>query len=111
MATSVTPKVLGQSKPAGTTLTDIYTVPASTNTVISHLALSNPGGTADTFRVSVAIAGAGDATSQYTHYDISLGANEAIELLKGATLAATDKVRVRSNGGNITFTLFGEEIA
>lgn len=111
MATTVTPKVLGQSKPAATTLTDLYTVPASTNTVISHLAISNPGGTADTFRVSVAIAGAADALAQYVDYDIALGIGDAIEVLKGATLAATDKVRVRSAGGSLAFTLFGEEIA
>lgn len=111
MATTVAPKVLGQSKPAGTSCTDLYTVPANTSAVVSVLIIANPGGTADTARVTVAPAGAADSNAHSVGYDIPIAAGDQIEMLKGVTLATTDKVRVRSAGGFLSFSLFGEEVS
>jgi hypothetical protein len=56
MATSY--KVLGQSNPAATTATTLYTVPAATQAVISTLVVCNQASTAATFRLAVRVGGA-----------------------------------------------------
>ena len=109
MATE-TYKVLGQSNPGATTLTDLYAVPAATSAVCSSLVVCNQGG-AGTFRVSVAVAGAADAPKQYLYYDAPIGANTTIAVVIGLTLATTDKVRVYASSGTMSFSLFGSEIA
>jgi hypothetical protein len=104
-----TTKVLAQTNPSATTLTDSYTVPASTATVISSVVICNQAAVAASFRVSVAIAGAGDTAKQYLYYDESLAANDTFIATIGITLAATDVVRVYASNATMSFNLFGLE--
>ena len=69
-------KTLGQVALGATVLTNLYTVPGATSTVISTITVCNRGGTATTFRISVRVAGAADATKQYIYYDISIPKND-----------------------------------
>ena len=55
---ATTYKVLGQSNPAATTATTLYTVPSAKSAVISSLTVCNQASTAATFRVAVRPAGA-----------------------------------------------------
>ena len=55
---AATYKVLGQSAPSATTATSLYTVPASTSTIVSTLTVCNRDTTAGTFRIAVRPAGA-----------------------------------------------------
>lgn len=103
-------KVLFQSAPSATTLTDAYTVPGATQVVGSSLVVCNRGGTDTTYRLAVAVAGAVDATAQYLAYDAPIRANESRTWTVGYTLAATDKVRVYAGNANLSFTGFGVEI-
>jgi len=103
-------KVLGQSAPSATTLTDLYTVPAATSAVGSTLSVCNRSATPTAFRASVAPAGAADATSQYFAYDAPIGANEVVTFTLGISLATTDKVRVYNTLATCSFSLFGVEI-
>jgi hypothetical protein len=105
----VTIKVLGQLNPAATTLTALYTVPASTTAVGSTLCVCNQAAVGGTFRASVAVAGAADNAKQYIAYDSAVGANDTVFLTIGITLAATDVVKVFASSGTMSFTLFGEE--
>ena len=102
-------KVLGQSAPLATTLTDLYTVPASTATVCSSIVVCNRSGTATSFRVSVAEAGALDANEQYLYYDVTIAGNDTFIATIGLTLAATDVVRCYATDASLTFNLFGQE--
>lgn len=104
-------KVLGQSAPAATTLTDLYTVPAATSTTVSTMTVCNRSATATTFRISVAPAGAADATSQYLYYDQAIGGNTTFALTMGMTLATTDKIRVYAGAATLSFSAFGVEIS
>ena len=104
-------KILGQSAPAATTLTDLYTVPASRSTTISTITVCNRAATAATFRISAAAAGAADATSQYIYYDQTIDANDTFAPTMGITLATTDKLRVYASTANLTFSAFGVEVA
>ena len=103
-------KVLGQSNPAGTTSSDLYTVPASTSAVVSTINVANLG-TSGTFRISVAPAGAAVANSQYIAFDVPLNANDSIAYTLGVTLAATDKIRVFASNASFAFSAFGSELS
>ena len=103
-------KVLGQSAPSATSLTDLYTVPASTEAVGSTIVVCNRSGTATTFRVSVAPGGAADTNSQYLYYDVDILGNDTFAATIGITLATTDKVRVYATAATLSFSLFGTEI-
>lgn len=102
-------KVLGQTDPAATTLTDSYTVPASTSAVVSSIVVANRGA-ATSYRLSIAVAGAADNNKQYIAYDRAIGANEVHTFVLGIGLAATDVVRVYATLATLSFNTFGVEI-
>lgn len=103
-------KVLGQSNPAATTATTLYTVPASTSTVCSTITICNQSATSGSFRLAVRPAGATLAAQHYIAYDTSLPANDVLTLTIGLTLASTDVVTVYASSSSISFNLFGSEI-
>jgi glucose-6-phosphate dehydrogenase assembly protein OpcA len=103
-------KVLGQSNPAATTLTTLYTVPASTQAVCSTITVCNTASSATTYRIAVRPAGASIATSQYLAYDAALPASDTVLLTLGVTLAATDVISVYAASANVAFSAFGVEI-
>lgn len=104
-------KILGQVSPAATTVTDLYTVPAGKSSAVSTIVVCNRAATAATFRISVAAAGAADATSQYIFFDQALDANSTYTATIGVTLATTDKIRVYTSTANFSITAFGVEVA
>lgn len=110
MATSDTPMILGQAVPNGV-LTDLYTVPASNNAVVSSIVVCNQNASAATFTITAAVGGAVDAAKQQLFSGPSLNANDTFIATIGATLAAGDKIRVNSPSNNVSFTAFGSQIA
>ena len=102
-------KVLGQNKPAATTLTDLYTVPGATTTAVTSISVCNSSASSDTFRISIAIAGAGDTAKQYLYYDVTIPGNNNFTLTTGITLGAADVIRCYSGSGNLAFSAFGAE--
>jgi len=104
-------KVLGQSNPAATTNTDLYTVPASTSTVVSTIVVANLASTDATFRIAVRPAGAAIANQHYIAYNVTVGASDSTTVTIGATLATTDKVTVYASTATLAFNMFGSEIS
>jgi hypothetical protein len=102
-------KVLGQSNPAATTATTLYTVPSAKSAVISTLVVANLSTSAATYRIAVRPAGASLANTHYIAYDVALSANDSTALTLGITLATTDVVTVYASSANINFTAFGDE--
>ena len=102
-------KILGQSAPAATTLTDLYTVSAATECIGSSIVVCNRS-SLTSFRVSVAPAGAADDPKHYLFYDTTIAANDTKPFTLGITLAASDVVRVYNTLATVSFTLFGTEI-
>jgi hypothetical protein len=102
-------KVLGQSAPAATTLTSLYTAPAATSAVCSTLVVCNRGVTT-TFRVAVRPAGAAIANQHYIAYDAIVDQYDTVFLTLGITLAATDVVSVYAGTTTVSFSLFGSEL-
>ena len=102
-------KVLGQSNPAATTLTTLYTVPASKEAVVSTISVANLTSTAATFRLAVRPAGASIANQHYIGYDITIGASDSTLITVGLTLATTDVISVYASTANLAFSAFGDE--
>lgn len=103
-------KILAQAFPDAGVLTDAYTVPGATSTVVSTFKAANQAATPTTFRVTVAVAGAVAEPKQCIYPDIALPANETFSATEGWTMAATDVIRVHSANGAVSFNIFGSEI-
>ena len=103
-------KVLGQSNPAATTATTLYTVPSATSAVCSTLSICNLG-VSTTYRVAIRPAGASLANQHYIVYDSALNANDSVLLTLGITLATTDVVTVYAGTANVSFNLYGSEVS
>jgi hypothetical protein len=108
---ATTYKVLGQVAPSATTETTLYTCPASTQTIISTLVVANRSATDATFRVSISVNGAATATKDYIAYDLTCGGGGINAFTFGLTCDAADVVRVYASSANLSFSLFGSEIA
>jgi hypothetical protein len=104
-------KVLGQVTPAATTATDLYTVPASTQTTVSTVTICNRAGTSASFRLYVRVAGVAIDNKQYIYYDQPIDGNSTFALTLGVTLAATDKLSVYASTANLSFNAFGVELS
>ena len=102
-------KILGQSDPAATTVTTLYTVPDKTMTTVSSIVAANRTGSAITFRLSVHVEGAGADDKQYLYYDKSVAANDSLTIVIGITLNQTDVVKVYTSAVNMSFNMFGCE--
>jgi hypothetical protein len=104
-------KVLGQSNPAATTATTLYTVPSATQSIVSTLTVTNQTATAGTYRIAVRVAGATLAAAQYLAYDVSLPGNATDTLTLGVTLGATDVITVYASAATFSFNAFGSELS
>lgn len=104
-------KVLGQTDLTTTNLTDIYTVPGSTQAVVSSISVANRSATATSFRISIAVAGAADVTKQYLYYDVPIAGNDTFVATLGVSLGAADVVRAKAAAANqLSINVFGVEI-
>ena len=107
---ATTYKVLGQNNPSATTATTLYTVPSSTQAVVSTIVIANTS-TAATYRIAVRPAGETLATKHYIAYDVALSANDSTALTLGLTLATTDVITVYASSANVVFSAYGSELS
>lgn len=107
---ATTYKVLGQSNPAATTATTLYTVPAGTSAVISTINICNQASTVGNFRVAVRPGGEALAAKHYIAYDTALAGLDSIAITIGVSLATTDVITVYASASTFSFSIFGAEI-
>lgn len=112
MATT-TYKVLGQAVLAALgTWVDLYTVPASTQAVVSTLAVVNRGTTSGQVRIAVRPGGAALANQHYLAYDATVDPSDLLALTIGITLGGGDVISLYSaNITTLSASLFGSEIS
>ena len=108
---ATTYKVLAQSAPSATKATDIYTVPASTMSVLSTIVVANRAATSATYRIAVRPNGATLANEHYLAYDVTVGAFDSTTITLGITMDAADVLTVYASSANLSFNVFGSEIA
>ena len=105
-------KILGQLAPADTSDANLYTVPTSTQTVVSTISITNDTAASATFRVYIRQNGAAAGAVNALYFDAPLGANSTLLVTSGLTLSAGDIITVRSNTANaFTFQAFGSEVS
>ena len=108
---ATTYKVLGQSNPAATTNTNLYTVPSATQTIVSSITICNQTASAATYRIAVRPAGAAVAAQHWIVYGATVAASDTTILTVGLTLGATDIITVYASSANLSFSAYGSEIA
>lgn len=104
-------KVLGQSNPAATTNTTLYTVPASTSAVVSTITICNQASSAATYRIAIRPAGASIAAQHWVVYGATVAASDTTALTLGVTLATTDVITVYASTATLSFNAYGSEIS
>ena len=104
-------KVLAQSAPSAATATDVYTVPAATETVISTVIIANRAATTGSFRLSVRPNGGTQTNAMYCAYDVPVAANDSTTLTLGLTMDATDVITVYCSSADMSINIFGTEIS
>ena len=104
-------KVLAQAAPSATSNTDIFTVGAGKQVVVSTLIVANRAAAAATFRIAIRPDAAVLSNVHYIAYDVTVGANDSTNLTLGLTLDAADVITVYASTANTTFSIFGAEIA
>lgn len=104
-------KVLGQSAPSATTNTDVYTVGAGKQAIVSTITVANRSATTRTYRIAIRPAGATIANSQYLAFDVAIAGNDTTVLTLGITLQATDVVTVYASTTDLSFGVYGSEIS
>lgn len=104
-------KVLGQSAPAATTDTNVYTVPAATETIISTIIIANRASSAGTFRIAVRPDAATIANEHYIAYDVPIAANDSTTLTLGITMDAADVLTAYCSSADMSVNVFGTEIS
>ena len=108
---ATTYKTLGQVNPAAVTATTLYTVPSATQTVVSTISVANLSNTSSTYRIAIQPAGEPLAAKHYIAYDAVISGNDGKGITYGITLGATDVITVYSSSANLSFNVFGSEIA
>lgn len=104
-------KILGQSAPGATTDTDIYTVPANTEAVISSIVIANRSNSAATYNIAARPNGATLANEHYVAFNITVAGNDSTALSLGLTMDAADVLTVQGSSADLTFSVFGSEIS
>ncbi|NBP01410.1 MAG: hypothetical protein EBU90_14960 [Proteobacteria bacterium] len=102
-------KVLGQAN--GTTaVTNVYTVPAATQAVISTVVIANRSTSNTNYRIAVQPGGAALSNQHYIAYDSVVAGNDSIALSLGITMGNTDVLSVNASSNVLSFSVFGSEV-
>ena len=105
-------KTLGQLDLTSSTLTTLYTCPASTETVVSTIVIANRSSSADTFRLAMRTDGDAISSKHWLAYDVPVAANDSTTLTLGMTMVSTDVLSVAAAGtaSELSINAFGAEV-
>lgn len=105
MATST--KVLARTAASLTTTTVLYTVPASTTTVVSNIAITNTAASAGTFTLAL-----GPSAGQVAlHTTTAIAANSTIYIDMRQVLNTTNTITGGASATTINFHISGVEVS
>jgi hypothetical protein len=108
---ATTYKILGQLLCTYNTEQLVYTVPSSTQTIVSTVVIANHTASAGAFTLSVRpSAEASTSAKNYLFYKTEVPANSSFVATIGATLYAGDKIHINSVTEASSVTIFGSEV-
>lgn len=97
--------------PSANTLTTLYTVPVSTQAVISTINVCNTASTDATYRIAVVPNGVSITNANYIVYNATVAGNETVSFTQGITMGAQDVLSVYASTASVAFNAFKMEIA
>jgi hypothetical protein len=107
-------KRLGAINPSGNTQTNVYVVPASTEAVISTIAICNQSIVNVSYSLIVMPPGSFNATANSRDFVVRgavVPAADSIILTIGLTANAGTVFAANTNNPNVSFSIFGSEIS
>lgn len=107
-------KRLGAINPTANTQTNVYVVPAATEAVISTVTICNQSASNASFSLIMMPASVFASPAGAAHFLIRgavVPAADTLVLTMGLTANAGSVVAANTNSGNISFGIFGSEIA
>jgi hypothetical protein len=104
-------KILGQASPNATTAITLYTVPASTQSVVSTINICNTTASTATCRIAAIPSGESLSLKHYIAYDAIVTAKDSVSLTIGVTLATGDILSVYASSASVSFNAFGSEVS
>lgn len=105
-------KVLGQAALTAQTMTDVYTVPAATQTIVSTVVIANRDSSSNTYRVAVVPAGETLGDEHYISYNVPITGADSTTITIGLTLGAGDVISVYGGASSLlSVSIFGSEIS
>ena len=107
-------KILGQIQTTANVLTTIYTVPASTNTVVTTITICNQSANTVSINVAANVSGSAVSTKNFIVSGYSLGAAETLVLEPRISLNVGSILSANVTGANavsnVSINAFGVEI-
>jgi len=107
-------KILGQIQTTANVLTTIYTVPASTNTVVTTITICNQSANTVSVNVAANVSGSAVSTKNFIVSGYSLGAAETLVLEPRVSLNVGSILSANITGANaasnVSINAFGVEI-
>ena len=107
-------KILGQIQTTANVLTTIYTVPASTNTVVTTITICNQSANTVSINVAANVSGSAVTTRNFIVSGYSLGAAETLVLEPRVSLNVGSILSANITGANavsnVSINAFGVEI-
>ena len=104
-------KTLGQLSSTADTESTIYTVPGSTQAVISAISVLNLNTSSASYRIRIKVNNAENSDKQFIFYNTILFPKETTITNAGITLGAGDVVTIYSPASSVVFNLYGSEIS
>lgn len=104
----ITPAKLGQAAITGATTT-LYTVPASTRTMVKELDICNTTGGALTVNVHLVPSAGSAGTANALLYGTSISANTTLQWSGVQVLNAGDTIQIQASGVGLTISASGGE--
>lgn len=104
---ATTPKALFRGAATTTLTTVLYTVPASTSTVMSNIVITNTAATAATFTIACGVAAGQTALNTTT----AIAANSSIYIDLKQVLNTTNTITGGASAVTVSFHISGVEIS
>jgi hypothetical protein len=97
--------------PAANTLSTLYTVPSSTQAVVSTINVCNTASADATYRIAIVPNGVSITNANYLVFNATIAGNETVAFTQGITMDSGDLLRVFASTASVAFNAFKMEIA
>jgi glucose-6-phosphate dehydrogenase assembly protein OpcA len=97
--------------PAANTLSTLYTVPSSTQAVVSTINVCNTASADATYRIAIVPNGVSITNANYIVFNATISGNETIAFTQGITMGAQDVLSVFASTASVAFNAFKMEIS